>query len=178
MTTNPLIKVLYLTYASVLFHAIDGLVLTIQNRKARPVKYVVEKGSANSSWSSRNMALLGTILLVFIATHMQHFWYVMHFGEVGHVMIGGESIKDLHTVVIDFFNPAKNSMAGVMVGLYVFAMAAMAYHLQHGFSSAFQSLGLNHPTYTPIIKKLGTAFCILVPLAFASIPLFLFLNAQ
>ena len=179
MTTNPLIKVLsYLTYASVLFHAIDGLVLTIQNRKARPVKYVVEKGSANSSWSSRNMALLGTILLVFIVTHMQHFWYVMHFGEVGHVLIGGESIKDLHTVVIDFFNPAKNSMAGVMVGLYVFAMAAMAYHLQHGFSSAFQSLGLNHPTYTPIIKKLGTAFCILVPLAFASIPLFLFLNAQ
>ncbi|MBM55368.1 MAG: hypothetical protein CMB32_02295, partial [Euryarchaeota archaeon] len=72
----------------------------------------------------------------------------------------------------------KNSMAGVMVGLYVFAMAAMAYHLQHGFSSAFQSLGLNHPTYTPIIKQLGTAFCILVPLAFASIPLFLFLNAQ
>ena len=179
MTTNPLIKVLsYLTYASVLFHAIDGLVLTIQNRKARPVKYVVEKGSANSSWSSRNMALLGTILLVFIVTHMQHFWYVMHFGEVGHVLIGGESIKDLHTVVVDFFNPAKNSVAGVMVGLYVFAMAAMAYHLQHGFSSAFQSLGLNHPTYTPIIKKLGIAFCILVPLAFASIPLFLFLNAQ
>ncbi|MBM55592.1 MAG: hypothetical protein CMB32_03440 [Euryarchaeota archaeon] len=109
MTTNPLIKVLsYLTYASVLFHAIDGLVLTIQNRKARPVKYVVEKGSANSSWSSRNMALLGTILLVFIVTHMQHFWYVMHFGEVGHVLIGGESIKDLHTVVVDFFNPSFN----------------------------------------------------------------------
>ena len=175
MTTNPLIKVLsYLTYASVLFHVIDGFVLTIRNRQARPVKYVVEKGSANSSWSSRNMALLGTILLVFIVTHMQNFWYVMHFGEVGKLTVGGQEIKDLHTVVMNFFNPAINSYAPVMVGLYVFAMAAMGFHLQHGFSSAFQSLGLNHPTYTPLIKKAGMGFCILVPLAFAAIPVFLY----
>ena len=175
MTTNPLIKVMsYLTYACILFHVIDGFVLTIQNRKARPVKYVVEKGSANSSWSSRNMAVLGTILLVFIVTHMQHFWYVMHFGGIDQVIIDGESVKDLHTVVMRFFNPALNSSSLIMVGLYVFAMAAMGYHLQHGFSSAFQSMGLNHAKYTPLINKLGLAFCILVPLAFASIPVYLY----
>ena len=177
MTTNPLIKVMsYITYACILFHVVDGLILTVQNRKARPVKYVVEKGSANSSWSSRNMALLGTILLVFIVTHMQNFWYVMHFGEINEVLIEGEKIKDLYSVVIDFFNPAKNSMASLMVGLYVFAMIAMGYHLQHGFSSAFQSLGINHSKYTPIIKTVGTAFCIIVPLAFAAIPVFLYYN--
>ena len=175
MTNNPVVKVLsYLTYTCILFHIIDGLVLTLQNRRARPVKYVVEKGSANSRWSSRNMALLGTILLVFIVTHMQNFWYVMHFGEIKIVDIDGTAIKDLHTVVIDFFNPAKNSTAAFMVGLYVFAMAAMGYHLQHGFSSAFQSLGFNHEKYTPIIKTIGTAFCVLVPLAFASIPVYLY----
>jgi succinate dehydrogenase / fumarate reductase cytochrome b subunit len=88
MTTNPLIKVMsYLTYACIILHVIDGFVLTIQNRKARPVKYVVEKGSENSSWASRNMAVLGTILLVFIVTHMQHFWYVMHFGGIKQVII-------------------------------------------------------------------------------------------
>ncbi len=175
MTTNPLIKVMsYLTYASILFHVIDGFVLTIQNRKARPVKYVLEKGSANSSWSSRNMAVLGTILLVFIVTHMQHFWYVMHFGGIEQVLIEGESVKNLHKVVMNFFDQAMNSLALMMVSLYVFAMAAMGYHLQHGFSSAFQSLGLNHEKYTPLIKKLGTAFCILIPLAFASIPIYLY----
>ena len=93
------------------FHVIDGFVLTIRNRKARPVKYIVEKGSANANWSSRNMALLGTILLVFIVTHMQNFWYVMHFGEVSKMIVGGEDIKDLHTVVMNFFNPAINSYA-------------------------------------------------------------------
>lgn len=175
MTTNPLIKVLsYFTYASVLFHVIDGFVLTIQNKKARPVKYVVEKGSANSNWSSRNMALLGTILLVFIVTHMQNFWYVMHFGEVSKIIIGGEEVKDLHTVVLNFFNPAINPYAIVMVGLYVFAMVAMGFHLQHGFSSAFQSLGINHLRYTPIIEKVGMIFCVIIPLAFAVIPVFLY----
>ena len=104
------------------------------------------------------MALLGTILLVFIVTHMQNFWYVMHFGEVSKIIVGGEEVKDLHTVVMNFFNPAMNSYAIVMVGLYVFAMAAMGFHLQHGFSSAFQSLGLNHPTYTPIIENVGIGF--------------------
>ena len=175
MTTNPLVKVLsYLTYFSILFHIVDGLLLTIQNRRAKPKRYIIEKGKANSSWASRNMALLGTILLVFIVTHMQNFWYVMHFGNIKLVNIDGLAIKDLHTVVMDFFNPAKNSMAALMVGLYVFAMAAMGYHLQHGFSSAFQSLGLNHEKYNPIIKTIGTTFCVLVPTAFASIPVYLF----
>jgi succinate dehydrogenase / fumarate reductase cytochrome b subunit len=177
MTTNPLIKIMsYLTYACILFHAIDGFVVTLQNRKARPVKYVVEKGSANSKWSSRNMALLGTILLVFIVTHMQHFWYQMHFGGLPTVVIDGVEVKDLHTIVLDFFNPAINSMASVMTALYVFAMASLAFHLQHGFSSAFQSLGINHPKYTPIIKTLGSGLCILVPVAFASIPVYLYLT--
>ena len=173
MTTNPLIKILsYLTYASVLFHMIDGFVLTMQNRAARPVKYVVEKGSANSSWASRNMALLGTILLVFIVTHMQNFWYQMHFGGVESV----NGLKDLHSVVLAFFNPEINSMAAVATALYVAAMAAMAFHLNHGFQSAFQSLGLNHSKYTPIIKKIGAAFSIIVPAAFAAVPIYLFIT--
>lgn len=177
MTSNPLIKIMsYLTYACILFHAADGFVVTLQNRKARPVKYVVEKGSANSKWSSRNMAVLGTILLVFIVTHMQHFWYQMHFGGISTVVIDGVEVKDLHTEVLAFFNQAINPWASVMTALYVFAMASLAFHLQHGFQSAFQSLGLSHPVYTPIIKKIGVALCIVVPVAFASIPVYLFLT--
>ena len=177
MTTNPVVKILsYLTYFSILFHVFDGLLLTIQNRRARPKKYIVEKGSSNSSWASRNMAVLGTILLVFIVTHMQNFWYVMHFGSISSYEIDGQMVKDLHKVVMSFFNPSLNSYAGLMVVFYVLSMLAMAYHLNHGFSSAFQSLGVNHVKYNTMIKLSGVAFSILVPALFASIPIYVFIH--
>ena len=83
MTTNPAVKLLsYLTYLSILFHAIDGIVLTIQNKKARPIGYAKNNAGANSAWASRNMAILGTLILVFIATHMTNFWAKMHFSDM------------------------------------------------------------------------------------------------
>lgn len=171
MTTNPVVQILsYVTYISILFHAVDGIALTVQNRKARPVKYAYNRPSVNSGWSSRNMALLGTILLVFIATHMTNFWAKMHFTEIP--MQG--DMKDLHTVVMGFFNPAENNLALVAAAFYVLSMAAMAFHLWHGFQSAFQTIGVNHQRYTPIIKSVGYGFALLVPAAFAAIPLYLY----
>lgn len=80
MTTNPAVKILsYVTYISILFHAIDGIILTIQNRRARPIGYAMNKPQKNTIWASRNMAVLGTLILVFIVTHMVNFWAVMHF---------------------------------------------------------------------------------------------------
>ncbi len=82
MTTNPAVKLLsYLTYISIIFHAVDGILLTIQNKAARPIGYAKNNPSANSSFSSRNMAVLGTLILVFIVTHIVNFWAVMHFDE-------------------------------------------------------------------------------------------------
>jgi succinate dehydrogenase / fumarate reductase, cytochrome b subunit len=219
MTTNPAVKVLsYLTYFSILFHAVDGFLLTIENRKARPQQYAYTQRNANSKWYSRNMAILGTIILVFISTHMVHFWAKMHFSEMPlHTMERdswfvpgkedfyittnenfypvsivdakgtelfekgtdskvGTAYKDLHTIVMNFFSPKENSMAIAMVILYVLSMFALSFHLMHGFQSAFQSLGANHKSYMPLIKKLGYAFAIVVPLAFASIPVFLFIS--
>ena len=172
MTTFPLVKLLsYLTYACVLFHIVDGIVLTIRNRKSRPVGYVKEKGSANASWASRNMGVLGTIIAVFLVSHMQTFWYKMHFGE----MPMHDGLKDLHTVVLAFFSP-ENSWGIVAVLGYVLAQMALAFHLVHGFQSGFQSLGLRHPKYTPAIEKTGYLFGIGVPLLFAVIPVFLYIT--
>lgn len=82
MTSNPAVKLLsYLTYFSILFHAIDGILLAVQNRKARPIQYANNKPQANTIWASRNMAVLGTIILVFIVTHMVNFWAKMHFDK-------------------------------------------------------------------------------------------------
>ncbi len=219
MTANPAVKLLsYLTYISILFHAVDGFLLTYQNVKARPIGYAKNNPSKNSSISSRNMAVLGTLILVFIVTHMVNFWAVMHFDEkmplqtitvdqmgqkaayyittdngkffpadtmqlqqmgleirnrtefynkqAGVKM--GEGYKDLHKITVAFFKDAKTGLIATI--LYVLAMFVLAFHLLHGFQSAFQSLGLNNPKYTPAIKGFGKAFAILVPLMFASIP--------
>jgi succinate dehydrogenase / fumarate reductase cytochrome b subunit len=234
MTHNPAIKVLsYLTYFSILFHAIDGIALFVQNKKARPVAYAYSKPSANSSIPSRYMALLGTLVLVFIATHMSNFWWKMKyteeiplhsyfaktdkdFGDTTYakvfetkefyysqtgpipkdtaattvkgldIMVKGTNLKygsgfkDLHTVVLQYFSKQNKSESGIPVGLlgtifYIFSMAVLGFHLWHGFASAFQSLGLNHPTYTPLIKTFGRAFSVVVPGLFAIIPVFLYL---
>ncbi|HBK84300.1 MAG TPA: succinate dehydrogenase, partial [Flavobacterium sp.] len=82
MTTNPAVKILsYVTYISIIFHAVDGILLAIQNKKARPVAYAKNSPGANSSLASRNMAVLGTLILVFIVTHMVNFWAKMHFDK-------------------------------------------------------------------------------------------------
>jgi succinate dehydrogenase / fumarate reductase cytochrome b subunit len=82
MTTFPAVKILsYLTYISIVFHAIDGILLTIQNKRARPIGYVKSSPGANSSWASRNMAILGSLILVFIILHMSNFWATMHFDD-------------------------------------------------------------------------------------------------
>lgn len=168
MTTNPLIKILsYLTYFSILFHAVDGILLVIQNKKARPVQYAYNKPSANSSWASRNMGLLGAVVLFFIIVHMRSFWYEMHFGSIALDVNGN---KDLYTITTAAFQELW------YVVMYVLCMIAIAFHLSHGFASAFQSIGANHAKYTPVIKKVGAAFGILIPLAFAIIPVFLFLR--
>ena len=168
MTTNPLIKILsYLTYFSILFHAVDGILLVIQNKKARPVQYAYNKPSVNSSWASRNMGLLGAIVLFFIIVHMRSFWYEMHFGSIALDVNGN---KDLYTITTAAFQELW------YVVMYVLCMIAIAFHLSHGFASAFQSIGANHAKYTPVIKKVGAAFGILIPLAFAIIPVFLYLR--
>lgn len=82
MTSNPAIKIAsYLTYFSILFHAVDGILLAIQNQKARPIKYANNKPETNTIWASRNMAVLGTLILIFIVLHMVNFWARMHFDK-------------------------------------------------------------------------------------------------
>jgi succinate dehydrogenase / fumarate reductase cytochrome b subunit len=173
MTTFPLIKISsYLLYFSILFHALDGLLLTLQNRASRPIKYAYEKPGANSIWASRNMGLLGTIIFVFIVTHMANFWAKMHWGEMPEDANGN---KDLYEVVVVFFQ--DGSMGLMFTILYVLAMIAMSFHLWHGFASSFQSLGVNHPKYNNIIKSVGFGFAVIIPALFAVIPLYIHLFA-
>ena len=166
MGTNWVIRTMEIgLMAGLLAHIVDGLYLWKENRKARPVQYAYNNPSANSTWYSRSMGLLGTILLIFLILHLKHFWVVSRFTD--EITSGRETL----------FNEMKETFSNVwVVVIYVLAMVSLAYHLLHGFSSAFQSLGLNHKKYTPSIKAVGVAFSIIVPLLFAMMPIALHLG--
>ncbi|WP_235297248.1 succinate dehydrogenase cytochrome b subunit [Portibacter marinus] len=167
MTHNPLIKFIsYGNYFFIILHAVIGILLYFKNRKAKGSSYAVSGSSDETSWSSKNMALLGTLILAFIFIHMGDFWFKMKFGNMPDVMSAslGVPVKDLFTRVSTAFdNP-------VLVIIYLIGQVVLAFHLWHGFASAFQTLGLNHPKYTPIIQGVGKIIAILIPLGFALIP--------
>ena len=171
MTQNPLIKTVSLgLYFFIALHTIQGLMITFKNRMARGQGYAV-KAKDNASFSSRNMALLGTLVLAFLFIHMGDFWLKMKLDMLPIVSYEGYDapMADLYKrVSIAFQNP-------LLVVAYVIGQIVLALHLWHGFQSAFQSLGLNHPKYTPLIKGLGKAYSILVPAGFALIPIYHFL---
>lgn len=114
------------------------------------------------------MGLLGTLLLMFLIIHLIHFWVKSRFtGLPGHDANGNEN---LYAVMQETFK-----MLWVVI-LYTLAMISLAYHLLHGFQSAFQTLGLNNKLYTPIIKKVGIYFSIFVPFIFALMPILMYLG--
>ena len=168
MTTNPAVIALsYVTYASIILHSILTVYLVIKSKFARPIKYQVSSGNSNSSWASRNMAFLGTMLLIFIIIHLRSFWYEMHFGDIGLDKWGN---KDLHTVTVSAF---QNTF---YTGFYILSMLMLAFHLSHGVGSAFQTLGLNTSKYEKPITFFGKGIAIIIPLIFATIPLALYVR--
>jgi len=170
MTSNPLIKIVsYVNYTFILVHVIWAILLSRKNRQARgDVRYAVNKNS--SEWTSRNMGILGTFILLFLVIHLKGFWYEMHWGGIATANYEGKEVKDLYTVVEAAYGQLW------YVGVYVVSMLILAFHLWHGFASAFQTLGLNHLKYNPVIKVIGRAFAIIVPALFALIPIWMFLN--
>jgi succinate dehydrogenase / fumarate reductase cytochrome b subunit len=172
MTTNPAVKLLsYLTYISVIGHIVYSILLSQHNKSARPVSYSTSKGSTNSAWSSRNMGILGTIILIFLVVHLQGFWAQMHWGEVPTITYEGEVYKNLFLIVSEAFKQEW------LVALYVLSMIFLGFHLSHGFASAFQTFGINHKKYSPAIKAIGTAYSILVPALFASMPVYIYFSS-
>ncbi len=164
MATNWLIRSMEIVlFAGLLAHIVQGFRLWAQNSAARPVKYAVNNGAANSKWYSRSMGLLGTLLLIFLIVHISKFWVTSRFTGIPTVDANGH--EDLFAVMIETF---KNPW---LVALYVFSMGSLAYHLLHGFASAFQTLGWNHKKYTPIIKGLGFWYSIIISVLFAAMPL-------
>jgi len=174
MATNPIIKTTsIILYVAILLHAIQGWLLWRNNRLARGNQaYEVKRTRAakTSAFASKNMGWLGTIIFIFLLIHLYQFWFPVKFGQLPEQVYDGVAVDNL-------FEPVKAAFTNLwFVLFYVISMAIVGYHLNHGFQSAFQTLGLNHKKIGPLIKFLGKAYSFLVPAGFALIPIWFFIK--
>ncbi len=172
MTHNPIIKTIsYLLYFTILLHSIQGILLARYNRAAKGSSYE-KKAHANASFFANYMIHLGVVIFIFILIHLYQFWLRMKLGDLPMVEYPGKdhAYKNLYVLVVEAFrSPAY-------VIFYVISMIVLGMHLWHGFQSAFQTLGLNHPKYNSLIKGLGVLYSVLVAAGFAFIPVYMYLT--
>lgn len=162
MATNPIIRIMEIVlFVGIILHIVQALFLTLKNQKARPVKYAVTDGKANSKWYSRSMGILGSLLLMFLVIHLSHFWV----GTKAAQFDGTIQEHNTYLEIIEVFHNPFNVL------IYLLGVISLGYHLAHGFQSSFQTLGLNHPKYTPLIKTVGLWFSIFITVVFAAMPL-------
>ena len=169
MGYNPLVQYVLqpILIGGVIIHFVMGFVLEIQNKKARGTAYVKYKGSANAPWVSRNMIYSGLVVLAFLGLHMYDFW--VHEMAYKYVEALPENPTRYHAETVEKFEPFWRTV------IYVVAFGLLALHLWHGFSSSFQTVGVNNK-YSPAIKKFTKLFAIAIPLGFAFIAIYHHLN--
>ncbi|OSZ78581.1 succinate dehydrogenase [Chitinophagaceae bacterium IBVUCB1] len=166
MGTNVVIRITEIgLFAFLILHIVQGLKLWAQNRSRRNTRYAVSAGNATSKWYSRSMGILGTLILLFLVLHIAAFWAP---NRTSQTMGNGE--LDLYAMMRDAFQNV------FVVVIYVLGCISLAWHLVHGFYSAFQTLGLAMNKYKGIIKSVGIAFSIIVPLIFALMPIAFYLK--
>jgi succinate dehydrogenase / fumarate reductase, cytochrome b subunit len=158
-------------------HIIQGYVLTAYNNSRRGTAYRVNKGYG-SKWYSRSMGLLGTLLLLFLIMHIYHFWVPSRLGGMWNVRPLEEAeynsgVVQVHNLYQEMLNVFRDP---VVVLLYVLGCISLAYHLAHGFKAAFRTFGVHNSRYFGLIKATGYAFSIIVPLAFAMMPVSMYLG--
>lgn len=143
--------------AMFLMHAAIGIKLTRDNRAARTSAYAMTpNGDKAVCPASRTMIFHGLVLFAFVIHHLATFKY----GTVYMATYDGVVMRDLHRLVIEVFqNPAY-------VAWYAVSLALLAAHLSHGFSSAFQSLGFNHPRWNCLLKIFGRVYAVVISLGF------------
>jgi len=170
MGTNPLIQTFqWVLFGGFIIHMIFGLILQIQNWIARPKGYK-KKSSSEENLLSKFMIHTGIVIGVFLFIHLSDFFLLKIQGLVPELVTEHGVTEDMGILVIEKFQ------SGGYVLFYVIALLFLGFHLDHAFQSALQSLGLNHPKYTPFFKGFSRFLAIVITLGFISIPLFIYFN--
>jgi succinate dehydrogenase / fumarate reductase cytochrome b subunit len=158
LVSNPVIRFIEIfLFFGMAGHAILGVILWIMNRKTRPIKYKYFRLKDNSTFASRTTLLSGSMIFIFLVVHLRSFFIPSRFGT--------EKVGTYELVMQAFANPWYD-------GFYIIALFLLAYHLRHGFISAFQTLGLRSKKYIPLLDLLAFIIWFLIPLGFAVIPIY------
>jgi succinate dehydrogenase / fumarate reductase cytochrome b subunit len=162
-------------FIGIFLHILQGYMLTLENRSKRSVGYAVNY-SKGSKWYSRSMALLGTLLLMFLIMHIYHFWTPSRLGGIAGIKsltVFDKNGVEYHNLYAEMKLVFENIY---VVILYVLACGSLGYHLAHGFQSAFKTIGIHNKRYHVIISSIGYGFSIFISLAFAMMPISFYLG--
>ncbi len=163
MVHSILIRIVeIILFAAIIVHVIDAVMLTKSNSEARPVGYAVNKTNETSNWFSRNMGLTGSMILFFLVIHLYTFFVPYRITNDGTVNLAIQ-VKEA------FSSP-------IYSGFYIIALIFLAFHLSHGFQSAFQSLGFNNKKYAQPLRTLGNIFAIVITIGYMSFPVLFYLG--
>ncbi|HOW24044.1 MAG TPA: succinate dehydrogenase cytochrome b subunit [Bacteroidales bacterium] len=167
MTSNLVVKVFEVVlFSTFIIHMAYGVILQVQNWMARPRRYK-KGGWSQTSFFSKFMIHTGIIVLIFLVIHFINFYFVKlgwTAAPSGQAPVRGD--HDFYPMAVNLFSNTPYAI------LYIVLIILLGFHLSHAFQSAFQSLGLNHSKYSPIIRWIGYLYSIIVPLGFICIPLY------
>jgi succinate dehydrogenase / fumarate reductase cytochrome b subunit len=154
-----------------ILHIVQGFVLEFQNRAKRGVGYAINYGNRGSTWYSRSMGLLGTLILLFLIIHLIDFWIPSRFGVMPEAILSdGKVVHNLYSLMQVRFQELWIDI------IYILGCISLAYHLMHGFSSSFKTLGVHNKRYISLLRGLGYAFSIIVSLVFIMMPISFYLG--
>lgn len=170
MATNPVVKIMEpLLGLGFIIHILWSFFLEYENWRARPVKYNKKNPGISSSWTSRNMLILGGLVLVFLVVHIIQFFWVIKFNpeSMNSALVDGRHMEDTYYLVSDLF---KRSVAYDI--FYILGGILLGLHLSHGFWSGFHTLGLSNKNWMSRLQAVGRIYAILVAVGFSVIPLY------
>ncbi|MBN1822664.1 MAG: succinate dehydrogenase cytochrome b subunit [Prolixibacteraceae bacterium] len=171
MATNPVIKIVEpLLGLGFMIHILWSFVISYQNWRARPIRYAKSNPGESSTWASRNMLILGALVLVFLVTHIINFFWIIKFAPDSMESINGTNMENTYKLVSELF---IESIPYCIV--YIIGAILLGLHLTHGFWSAFQTLGLNNKNWMKRLEWIAKIYAVIVAVGFSVIPLYFML---
>ncbi len=168
IVTRILEIVLFLGF---LLHIIQGYAVEVQNKSKRKQGYKISLGNRGSTWYSRSMAILGTLLFLYLIMHVAQFWVPSRITKtLAEANYDGVEMHNLYLRMYETFQ------SPLIVLLYLVAVLSLAFHLMHGFHSAFRSIGVHNRKYLNLLKVVGYGFTVIVCVLFALMPISMYLQ--
>ena len=157
-------------FAVIILHIIQGYAVEVKNRSRRKKGYQVAFGNRGSTWMSRSMAILGTLIFIYLVVHIAQFWVPSRITGLEEVTYNG---KQYHNLFLRMFEVFQQEW---VVILYLVGVGALLFHLLHGFHAAFRSIGVHNKKYLSLLKGVGYGFSVIVCVLFALMPISMYLH--